>query len=431
MTEKKIKNNMSSSCLTRRSKNKDLHADWMPDQVGHDRKEEQGRSMVEMLGVLAVVGVLSVGGIAGYTYAMNKHYANELLAGASERAVLVSAQILVGKTPSLNEFNNTTAGGTFGIVEEFSDGGFGLRVSGVKEVVCQNVIKATKDTSIFIAKDDNAEVLNEMSESDCSGDNNNFWFVYDDLGGNGANSDGDSTEGGTTEPVDPCANVDCENGLTCFYGECKCSTGLFMCGEQCCAEGTYCTQGADSSTYTCAEPTGECTKNSDCKDAEGNVDTTKYCDFNSGSCSGPTDGSCKDKGTLTSYTLELPAGDLTVYTSSGTMYWWDAQNLCAAHGKQMVTMSDLEIQDTGNNTDCYFDNSHPDYASNPCICSIGDSDCSQTTAAIYKIKTSGYMWLADNSKSSSCSARYIYLAAGRVHYSNRGGGLNRRYAFCR
>ena len=33
---------------------------------------ERGRSMIEMLGVLAVVGVLSVGGITGYTKAMKK-----------------------------------------------------------------------------------------------------------------------------------------------------------------------------------------------------------------------------------------------------------------------------------------------------------------------------------------------------------------------
>ena len=31
-----------------------------------------GRSMIEMLGVLAIVGVLSVGGIAGYSKAMEK-----------------------------------------------------------------------------------------------------------------------------------------------------------------------------------------------------------------------------------------------------------------------------------------------------------------------------------------------------------------------
>ncbi|MBR1777896.1 MAG: hypothetical protein IJ752_04850 [Alphaproteobacteria bacterium] len=35
-------------------------------------QQESGRSMIEMLGVLAIIGVLSVGGIAGYSQAMNK-----------------------------------------------------------------------------------------------------------------------------------------------------------------------------------------------------------------------------------------------------------------------------------------------------------------------------------------------------------------------
>lgn len=34
--------------------------------------DESGRSMIEMLGVLAIIGVLSVGGISGYTSAMSK-----------------------------------------------------------------------------------------------------------------------------------------------------------------------------------------------------------------------------------------------------------------------------------------------------------------------------------------------------------------------
>ena len=38
---------------------------------------ELGRSMVEMLGVLAIIGVLSVGGIAGYSKAMEKYKLNK------------------------------------------------------------------------------------------------------------------------------------------------------------------------------------------------------------------------------------------------------------------------------------------------------------------------------------------------------------------
>ena len=39
-----------------------------------------GRSMIEMLGVLAIIGVLSVGGIAGYSKAMEKFKVNKLMA---------------------------------------------------------------------------------------------------------------------------------------------------------------------------------------------------------------------------------------------------------------------------------------------------------------------------------------------------------------
>lgn len=42
-------------------------------------KNEQGRSLVEMLGVLAIIGVLTLAGIQGYSMAMTRHRANEVL----------------------------------------------------------------------------------------------------------------------------------------------------------------------------------------------------------------------------------------------------------------------------------------------------------------------------------------------------------------
>jgi type II secretory pathway pseudopilin PulG len=45
----------------------------------HKNRVELGRSMVEMLGVLAIIGVLSVGAIAGYQKAMNKYRINKFL----------------------------------------------------------------------------------------------------------------------------------------------------------------------------------------------------------------------------------------------------------------------------------------------------------------------------------------------------------------
>ena len=47
---------------------------------------QSGRSMIEMLGVLAIVGVLSVGGIAGYSKAMEKFKINKTIDQISQIA---------------------------------------------------------------------------------------------------------------------------------------------------------------------------------------------------------------------------------------------------------------------------------------------------------------------------------------------------------
>ena len=61
----------------------------MLKQVQHDKQE--GRSMVEMLGVLAIIGVLSVGGVYGYTIAMRRYHANEIVQTASLLTIMAQA----------------------------------------------------------------------------------------------------------------------------------------------------------------------------------------------------------------------------------------------------------------------------------------------------------------------------------------------------
>ena len=67
---------------------------------------EKGRSMIEMLGVLAIIGVLSVGGLSGYTMAMNRHRANQILDYVTRAAVLAQTHG-TGSTPLTDE--NCTA----------------------------------------------------------------------------------------------------------------------------------------------------------------------------------------------------------------------------------------------------------------------------------------------------------------------------------
>ena len=62
---------------------------------------ESGRSMVEMLGVLAIIGVLSIGGIAGYTQAMKKYKTNEAVNTIAMAAVLCSTRTSTTQTVTL------------------------------------------------------------------------------------------------------------------------------------------------------------------------------------------------------------------------------------------------------------------------------------------------------------------------------------------
>ena len=113
---------------------------------------ESGRSMVEMLGVLAVIGVISVGGIGSYSIAMKKHRANELINEVSKRATVVAMQAASGKTGdvSLSEFGDSkVSGGTFGQTAKIENKKIKLTLSGVDEAVCAQMKTSLGDNGIM------------------------------------------------------------------------------------------------------------------------------------------------------------------------------------------------------------------------------------------------------------------------------------------
>ncbi len=88
---------------------------------------ESGRSMVEMLGVLAIIGVLSIGGIAGYTQAMKKYRINEAMHGITMASVLcqtTSSEVAVAKNTVLTDVG---CSGNTGIVTSISLAGVTLQ----------------------------------------------------------------------------------------------------------------------------------------------------------------------------------------------------------------------------------------------------------------------------------------------------------------
>ena len=74
-------------------------------------ENETGRSLMEMLGVLAVMGVLTIGAIAGFNYAMNKQRANATVNYVNQLAVLGTGQMLAGGTPKLLDYPDKTPSG--------------------------------------------------------------------------------------------------------------------------------------------------------------------------------------------------------------------------------------------------------------------------------------------------------------------------------
>ena len=71
------------------------------------KTNESGRSMIEMLGVLAIIGVLSVGGIAGYSKAMNKFKTNKVADNVS--MLVANIKTMYAQQNSYEDLSNVNA----------------------------------------------------------------------------------------------------------------------------------------------------------------------------------------------------------------------------------------------------------------------------------------------------------------------------------
>ena len=150
---------------------------------------ENGRSMVEMLGVLAIIGVLSVGAIAGYSkammkYKLNKHaesfnlllnYALQNLStfGAKQSDIVDHAVILhkLGLIPDGITYKNEHLYDIFGnridvYTKDSADVtyNYGIKIefnsSSLNSQVCQNVVQTAKENHVnikFLTRYDSVE----------------------------------------------------------------------------------------------------------------------------------------------------------------------------------------------------------------------------------------------------------------------------------
>ncbi|MBQ8671263.1 MAG: hypothetical protein IJ525_01945 [Alphaproteobacteria bacterium] len=130
-------------------------------------KNESGRSMIEMLGVLAIIGVLSVGGIAGYSKAMMKYRINKTI----EQITLIAGNVRAFFAPQKNYegLSNTVIKKAKLIPDEMWDGNdiknvFGYRVGLV--TIIRSTVGDKQAFRISYAIGDNMEPCIELLSYD-------------------------------------------------------------------------------------------------------------------------------------------------------------------------------------------------------------------------------------------------------------------------
>ena len=237
------------------------------------KQNETGRSMVEMLGVLAIVGVLSIGGVAGYRYAVDKMNANEIINELKKRAITASQQRVLGQDINLAEYGvGAKIKGTYTVTPTDNYNGdtafFVLTTNDIPQRVCNMILESKWKMPII------TQVKETVANDDttCPDELNKMSFVFHNTLDNTAVVGGNT---GNNTPSNPNmdANGDCIAGYTgqnCEIADqtcsgrgeywedinaCICESGYG--GNNCeatCPNEKYPLEGIDSSF----EPNGSC-----------------------------------------------------------------------------------------------------------------------------------------------------------------------------
>ncbi|MBR4926737.1 MAG: hypothetical protein IKY98_00260 [Alphaproteobacteria bacterium] len=225
---------LSFPCLTRESRS-------------HECRIESGRSMVEMLGVLAVIGMLSIGGIMGYSYGMDKYRANTTINDINLRRIDLMAQEENGNNnPTLDAWNNEKTLYPIALVFDADSGTPLIQVSNVPEQVCEMIVKdMEKQAAITV----NSYYTVGQEDGGCE-EKNDLTFYF-----------GDYTVCGTDycSGDKPACNLDTQTCVECLdSGDCPSETPICntsnMC-EACPTDKPF----YDASTGVC----GNCQKDAD------------------------------------------------------------------------------------------------------------------------------------------------------------------------
>ena len=234
----------------------------------HIKQNERGRSMVEILGVLAVIGVLSFGGIQGYKYAMDKHRANDIVHSVNMRATDIWHLYQDGEKElpdspdedAFPEYGEMTQTGFEIMVTSHPPVAFRTWVNNVPTDVCKKVLQENLNDAIqglkFVQVENENGLVRYTGDINICGTNATlnqmvFTSFLDEDGGAVTNL---TDEEG--RPLEHC--VDTEDCESCC-GTPLCDMDTMTCSDGCTLSGKVC----NNSSCECVE----CMEDDDCPSA--------------------------------------------------------------------------------------------------------------------------------------------------------------------
>lgn len=223
------------------------YADCKRDKQILKHVAESGRSMVEMIGVLSIVGLLSIGSVAGLRIAINKIRAN---------AIIHDGRLVFTENITKNQKieQNTWVSGTYGtesgkqfwMMQDMKKNNY-VKVADVENKICELMLKMQKPGDLAFFRVDNYEpfVL-------CEEEGNQMLMAFDGLGRpvecetTAHCQHGDEAYNGYCDNVGHCIACDGEMSQANLAGDgCTCIGSAHVCSDDgghtwCCGNNMLC-----------------------------------------------------------------------------------------------------------------------------------------------------------------------------------------------
>ena len=274
---------------------------------------ETGRSMVEMLGTLAIIGVLSIGGIMGYSHAMDKYHANTIINNINLTAMDLIAQLNRGGTPNLSDELGKNNSDKYPITlnTTYAPNEYFITVENIPFEVCKIIMDTMPQTVRIWVNNAETEDENVCNKTEL---NSMDFSMGDEFTGNGCTTSADCPE---TMPV---CNPE---------GKCEPYPDDNVCGG-CPPEKPFC----DIAKKTC----GNCRYDSDCENGESCLD------WGLGNCASQSGYHvCKSYSAGDSITIDGITYTQVLINVTDYVNYWDAVKICEKWGKHLPTIDEFDI----------------------------------------------------------------------------------------